>query len=161
MKIKNTLISRINAGSIYFYGTLMRIFWSRRNVSESTLVGFKLFKVPPVVSRTVYRGKHHGCIRDERRWYVGLTAGGDGDPVHTTFRISLPPLVFAKRQELREETSCRSLFFFALSFIRRANAEVTLKRRASCPRIVLGMYRERLVHFCNCGVHGRESVLLA
>lgn len=144
MKIKNTLISRISAGLIYSCGTLMRIFWSQWNVSESTLVSFKLFKVPPVVSRVVYRGKHHGCIRDERRRYVGLTAGGDGDPVHTTFRISLPPLVFAKRQELREETSCRSLFFspFCLSV---AQMQKLLWNAASCPRIILGMYRERLV----------------
>lgn len=114
MKIKNTLISRLSAGSIYFCGTLMRIFGSQRNVSESTSVSFKLFKVPPVVSRMVYRGKHHGCIRDERRRYVGLTAGGDGDPVHTTFRISLPP-----SSRLREKAGASRRNFLPFSIFLR------------------------------------------
>lgn len=60
--------------------------------------------------------RHQGCIRDERRRrHVGLTAGGDVDPVHTTlaslscFAMKLREII-AKKSALSLSLRCLSYF---------------------------------------------------
>lgn len=96
---------------------------------------------------------------DTSAWQLAVTE------IRFTRRFESPP---PPSSRLREKAGASRRNFLPFSIFLRPFVYPSRKCRSYpetrsflSPHRSRYMYPERLVHFCNCGVHGRESVLLA
>jgi len=134
-------------------------FFLPRIVSESTLISLNCLKCRRLCLAR-YTGRENITVvyemrEDKSAWQLAVTR----DPVHTTFRISLSLLVFARSFRSFAKKGVVFLSFFSRFCLSVTQIQKTLKRNFFSSASFY-VSRQTLIHFCNCGIHRCESVLL-